>query len=71
MDESDEQGISRRPNEGGPTIFGSPIPMFRGVDEPKSVVLGRTSINLFGVDQPKLDDDKKKKSDRKSVRLRR
>ena len=41
--------------------------MFRGVHEPKRVVLGRASIDLFGMDQPKLEDDKKKESDRKSV----
>lgn len=67
MNESDEQGISRRPNEGGPTILGPPVPVFYGVHEPKSIVLGRASINVFGVDQPKLEDGKKKKSDRKSM----
>ena len=41
--------------------------MLRGVHEPKRVVLGRASINLFGVDQPKLEDDKEKKPDGKSV----
>ena len=41
--------------------------MLRGVQKPKRVVLGRASVNLFGVDQPKLDDDKKKNSGRKSV----
>ena len=41
--------------------------MLRGVHEPKRVVLGRASIDLFGMDQPKLEGDKNKKSDRKSV----
>ena len=41
--------------------------MFRGVQKPKGIELGRASVNLFGVDQPKLEDDKKKKPDCKSM----
>ena len=67
MNDSNEQGISRRPNECSPTVFRSPIPMLRGVHEPKRVVLGRASIDLFGMDQPKLEGGKDKESERKSV----
>jgi hypothetical protein len=41
--------------------------MLRGIYEPKRVVLGCASVNIFGVDQPKPEDDKKQKSDRKTV----
>lgn len=63
VNESDEQRIGWRPSESSPTVFGAPIPILRGVHEPKRIVLRRASINLFGMDQPKLEDDKNKKPD--------
>ena len=67
MNESDKQWIGWRPNEGSPTVLRPPVPVLRGVHKPKRVELCRAAIDIFGVDQPKLEEGKEKESDRETV----
>ena len=66
MNEGNEQWISRRAGERGPTIFGAPIPMLGGVQIPERIVLRGAAVNFFGVDEPEFKSDDQTKADRKS-----
>jgi hypothetical protein len=59
MNERDEQRVRRRPNEGVPTVFRSPVPMLRGIEKQKRVMFRRAPVDLFGVNDPEFNKDKK------------
>src|SRR5438270_6832533 len=67
VNERDEQRVGRRPNECSPTVFGTPIPMLRRVEKPKRVVFGGAPVNLFSVNQPKLEEHEREETKGKVI----
>src|SRR6476661_7668262 len=69
MDDRDKEGIRARPDECRPAIRPEPIPILCRAHVPKRVVLGRASVNLFGVNDPELERAQRDEAQNKAAAL--
>ena len=69
MDHCNEERVRARPDERRPGIGPEPIPVFRRADVPKRVVFRRTSVDLFGVNEPELERAERDEAQNEAVSL--
>src|SRR4051812_33980940 len=56
MEDRNEKRIRAGPNERRPAIGRAPIPVFRGPDIPERIEFCRATVNLLGMNDPKLEE---------------